>query len=721
MKAPDPTFVGRPSERLFSPWIAGTAVGGMLFVTAALCIWIAWSAGYYAFKGEFRENLVSLAQVAASEVDAELHKQITSPEQQESPEFHKVAYPLKRMLTSVDSLRYIYTAIERDGQVYFVVDSCEPGDHDGDGRDDQAKIMELYEDADEVMVGCFSTQSAAATPNPYTDEWGSFVTGYAPFHDDDGNFVGLVGVDVTADEYNRHLASMERAAFTALIPAMLISILVGFVVGVTERVRYRDRAARGRTELELVARSEELQRVNEDLRRSETSAQSANRAKSEFLANMSHEIRTPMTAIIGFAEMLQDRAFDESSEKRDEAISTIVNNGRHLLALINDILDLSKIEAGKMTLEWIALNPAHEIKGVFTALAGRAESQRLNYQLEFANRLPKSMMFDVVRVRQILVNLIGNAIKFTPQGQVTVTASFDIESEESAWFRVRVKDSGIGMSDEQLKTLFKPFHQADTSMTRRYGGTGLGLSISQRLAQLLGGQIVAHSQPGEGSTFVFEMKVDPSAVSFDADASSISALDSMEMQRLWEQASQLNELLPPEPASPIAAANTPRAETTPELPLAGVRILVAEDGPDNQRLIQLLLRKAGADVTIVENGALAVAAVLQVSLLGALEEMESGTADGLFDVVLMDMQMPVMDGYEAANTIKQACPQLPIIALTAHAMKGEREKCVAAGCDEYLTKPIDRIRLIETTKRFATCQLTQHSKPVAEPAAPNNA
>lgn len=694
-----------PKFRWYAPFVSGVIVGSLLFLTAGLSIWIAWSAGYQAFKNEFRTNLCALAQVAAAEVDVELHQKIVSPEQQSSPEFAEVVTPLRRMLHSVDTLRYIYTAIELDGQVHFIVDAAEPGDHDGDGRDDQAKIMEVYDDADETMLKCFAEHKTDATMEPYSDEWGTFVTGYAPITSSDGRFVGLVGVDVTADEYSHHVAAMERAALVALLPAFLISVVVGIGVCVMERFRQMVRIATANSEAEIRRRSEQLIQANENLRRSEMKAQSANHAKSEFLANMSHEIRTPMTAIIGFAEMLQDNNFDDSPSRRNDAISTIVQNGRHLLALINDILDLSKIEAGKMTIEWLEVNPLQEIQAVYESLAGRASAKQLDYRLHIASELPVTMKFDTVRVRQILVNLIGNAIKFTPKGSVLIEARFDRSSSTQGSLIVAVKDTGIGMSEDQLATLFKPFQQADSSMTRRYGGTGLGLSISQRLAQLLGGKVTAESSPGVGGVFAFEMVVETEQVHF-ADKKetpfkpitiqSNIASDDQSLSQLEADSTQVTKATIPSP--------------TKELPLDGVRVLVAEDGPDNQRLILFLLKKMGASVKVVENGALAVAALLPGDSEGSdakasLHDSE-GDSNETFDVILMDMQMPVLDGYEAASVIKNLGFTQPIIALTAHAMQGEQDKCLAAGCDDYLTKPINRSLLLSTIVKHVAPQRT---------------
>jgi signal transduction histidine kinase/ActR/RegA family two-component response regulator len=413
----------------------------------------------------------------------------------------------------------------------------------------------------------------------------------------------------------------------------------------------------------------EVRRRSAALQKAMERAEAANRAKSEFLANMSHEIRTPMTAILGYSETLLGPSLSEA--ERSSAVHVIRRNGQHLLTLINDILDLSKIEAGKLEPELLTLSPGRVVAEVYSLMQVRAESKRLGWEVEFRGPLPETIQTDPTRLRQILFNLVGNAIKFTRAGQVRLvvglvwdTAGTD-EREPPPMLRFDVVDTGIGMPPEQLDTLFRPFTQADNSTTREYGGTGLGLAISKRLARMLGGDLTASSQPGQGSTF--SLRISTGSLKGVKMLPAPSVTDFLE-----------NEAAAPKPAT---------AETTNGA-LANARVLIAEDGPDSQRLIAFILRTAGATVTLAENGQLAVERAVEAESRGAA-----------FDVILMDMQMPVLDGYDATRRLRQLGHTEPIVALTAHAMEGIRERCLEAGCDDFAAKPIDRATLIATVRK----------------------
>ena len=394
-------------------------------------------------------------------------------------------------------------------------------------------------------------------------------------------------------------------------------------------------------------------------------AEAATRAKSEFLANMSHEIRTPMTAILGFADVLLEQGnIENAPPERIDAARTIKSNGEYLLSIINDILDLSKIEAGKMTIERIACSPCQVIAEVVSLMSVRAAAKGLSLDVEYVGAIPQTIQSDPTRLRQILVNLTANAIKFTEVGRVRLVTRF-VNDKDQPELQFDVVDSGIGMTNDQIAKVFRPFTQADTSTTRRFGGTGLGLDLSQRLARMLGGDVyVVESQPGVGTRF--------RATAVTGSLDGVQMLD--------------------DPALATVLASEPRrkeAETGKPC-LNGCRILLAEDGPDNQRLISHVLRKAGAVVTAVENGAQAVDTALAARDYGSP-----------YDVILMDMQMPVMDGYEATSALRQNGYSGPIIALTAHAMASDRDKCLTAGCDDYASKPIDRVCLIRQVSEWA--------------------
>jgi CheY-like chemotaxis protein len=373
-------------------------------------------------------------------------------------------------------------------------------------------------------------------------------------------------------------------------------------------------------------------------------AQDASRAKSAFLANMSHEIRTPMTAILGFGDAMAEPGMSESEKLN--AVQTIRRNGRHLLQLLNDILDFSKIEAGRLEVERVPCQPRHILSDVAALLASRAEDKGLAVRIGNDGPIPETIVSDPTRLKQALVNLVGNAIKFTSRGQVHLVSPCD---RDKRLLSFQIIDQGIGMSPEEAARLFRPFTQADVSTTRQFGGTGLGLVITRSIARMLGGDVTVTSALGVGSTFTLTVATGP--------------LEGVPMVHT---------------ADPIPAQPEPPADST-ALPRIGGRVLLVEDGLDNQRLLSMFLRKAGAEIELAMNG--------QEGMEKALAAFTRGEP---FGVVLMDMQMPIMDGYIATRELRKRGYAGQIIALTAHAMKGELEKCLDAGCDYYLSKPVNR-------------------------------
>ncbi len=394
----------------------------------------------------------------------------------------------------------------------------------------------------------------------------------------------------------------------------------------------------------------EHRKAEAELKRAREAADSANRIKSEFLANMSHEIRTPLAGILGYLEMLE--LYCKTDEDRKDYIAKAKRNANNLTELINDILDLSKVEAGALQVEQLKFSLSVEIEGVLSLLQGQAEEKSIVLESLVERPIPLNIVSDPKRFRQILINVLGNALKFTQAGRVTLRVRYVKATGNRPVLELSVTDSGCGIAAEAHTKLFEPFVQADSSTTRKYGGTGLGLALSRNLARALGGDLVlTESVPGKGSTFT--ITIDPG----NCDS-------------LGEGCERVGRALP--------AANSD------SLRIDGVRILLAEDNTDNELLISQFLTRAGGKVSIVRNG---------------LEAVEMALSER-FDVVLMDIQMPVMDGYAASRKLRKESFASPIFALTAHAMIEEREKCREAGCDEIFTKPLDFAVLLGTIQKY---------------------
>jgi signal transduction histidine kinase/DNA-binding response OmpR family regulator len=407
--------------------------------------------------------------------------------------------------------------------------------------------------------------------------------------------------------------------------------------------------------------------VEEQLKLTRDAAETANRFKSLFFANISHEIRTPLTAINGFAELLMSPERTEAERLADARI--IRRNGEHLLSLINDILDLSKIEAGKMSVEEILCNPAGIVGEVVSLLRHRAAEKDLTLDVAFEGQIPKMIRTDPTRLRQVLINLISNAIKFTKHGGVKMIVSIKptLRAVEPK-LEIKIVDTGIGIPAERLQSLFKPFVQADTTIARQYGGSGLGLAISQHFARALGGDIVVQSEPDRGSTFIVTVGTGPlgDAAILDNPEKAMEAQDDF---------------------------------THVKVKINGT-VLVAEDGIDNQALITTRLRGMGLKLEIANNGQIAVE-----KALGAV------AANAPYDLILMDIQMPIMDGFTATQELRGKGYRGPIIALTANAMERDRTKCLDAGCNDFVAKPIEMQKLIKAIGRYLRVV------PVAKPGA----
>ena len=431
----------------------------------------------------------------------------------------------------------------------------------------------------------------------------------------------------------------KESAQVKVLQILSLSMFILFAIVLVLFVRFR----------RVNLKSLEVERVADVNKKARRYAENANRAKSEFLANMSHEIRTPLTAIIGYAEILKED--DVSEEYQQESIETILNSSRHLLELINDILDLSKIEADKLAVEIISVDIIQLVDEVKTYLNMQALKKGLKVSVNHCFPLPATIKTDPVRLKQILLNICSNAVKFTEVGNVQINVSCDRDKRE---MRFEVIDTGIGIEEEKLSKIFEAFSQADMTITRKYGGTGLGLSLSKKLAHKLGGDIEVSSLVGVGSRFVINVNT--------------GKLDQVEMLFKEEDAK--------------AAGNS--AKKSSDYKISKGRVLLAEDVIENQLLVEHYLKKIGLDVTIANNG------------LQATESIKKEE----YDLVLMDLQMPVMGGIEATKILREQGFNKKIIALTANAMEEDKDACMRAGCNGFIIKPFDRDDFIKKIKEY---------------------
>ncbi|MBL8812734.1 MAG: response regulator [Planctomycetaceae bacterium] len=745
-----------------------------------------------ATKDELRTGISALTSTYAGEMREHYHAKISMETPEDDADYLHLLEKQRSFQILNKSVHDVYTMRKSaDGSIHLIVDAETDYDHDGrinGEREQRTAIGELYDEITAAMEMAFSGVECF-DEEPYADRWGTWVSAFAPIYSNDGRIDGILGVDFSADEWLSKVVA-ARVWVLGFTLAIVGSLLVGCFVVARLNAELNERA---RLTTELHEQQRSLEEKNRELDAAKSAAERANRVKSEFLANMSHEIRTPMNGILGLSKLLLDTPVNAEQRRN---LELVVSSGEALLTVLNDILDFSKIEANMLHFDPCAFEPREVVGNAMKLLGLRAEQRGIELTCRILPDVPHVLVGDAGRIRQILVNLVGNAIKFTHDGEVAVTVSKVATRDHAVDILFSVRDTGIGIPKDRQGSVFEAFVQADGSTTRHYGGTGLGLTICRRLALLMGGNIGLESEPGVGSTFFFTV---PCEISEDIEGSHPAALSSTipgqrvlivddnstnrlileeilhswnikavsvqhgsEVRAVVEQAAaagrpfnmmlldlhmpdmdgfgvakmverlpgggdidiimlssseaahhraQLQEtriaafLTKPVMQSELLEtiltlnaapedSNTPApvvVETIDNTEIKVIpRVLVVEDNFVNQQLMLRVLTKDGYEVLLAGDGNQAVQTLVSEKV----------------DAILMDCQMPVVDGYEATRMLRQAgCvsrvgERIPIIALTANALAGDRERCLEVGMDDFVTKPIQFSALYETLRQY---------------------
>ncbi|MDR2706522.1 MAG: response regulator [Planctomycetaceae bacterium] len=642
----------------------------------------------YVCRETVKNMLLSMTNSFAATTEVMGHAKISPQTSHDDPLYRNIHNLHAQWLRNIPFAAHIYTLRlqnEKTDTVHWVFWSESDNNNNGSVAKNDSQSDQFRNEWLELYRKGFDGEIALSTIVRPTS--GAYITVIAPLCDPEHpEFVeAVLGVDFRVDQLNQMIRKIRRVSSLFLI--LLLALYMAAVCFIASLYRSVER----------------LTETNRELVNAKKSADTAAKVKNDFLATMNHDIRTPMNAIIGFTDIFVQRALQSGDPEEWEGFKGILEiiqkSSQDLLTIINDFLDFSQIEANLLQIESVPMSLKQLIDEIKRLELPKTDEKNLKFSVRYHEPIPELILGDPVRLRQILLNLTDNAIKFTSKGKIEIycemlqnsgsestTKSHKIKINghqtypEATILKISVLDTGIGISPEQMEYLFHPF-AVDHSLTREFGGTGLGLSIAKRLAQLMDGNITVKSEPNVGSVFTLMLHV-----YLPSKQNSSTVLEKNRIKNSVD--GSFDDSDSDVHKSVNDAASESESDQLLQQPLKNVRILLVEDMLINQLVISTQLRNAGAEVEVAGNGELGIQKITQ--------DIENGL---FFDVVLMDMQMPVKDGYEATTQLRAQGYNRPIIAVTAHALTGDREKTIEAGCNDYISKPVERKILIETIKK----------------------